>query len=55
MPDGDIPARFNHIDNVMRSLAQCLFLVFHRNTPGVFDQRVATHGNDSDLFAHIFS
>jgi hypothetical protein len=35
-------------------LAQRLFLVFHGNALGIFNQRVATHGNDSDLLTHDF-
>ena len=54
MSDGNIPPCFDHIHNVLSSLYQRLFLVFHRNTLGIFNQRVATHGNDSDLLSHVF-
>ncbi len=38
VPDGNVPARFDHIHNVVSRFAQGLFLVFHGDTLGVFDQ-----------------
>ena len=52
--DGHIPARFDHIGDVVRRLAQRLVLVFHRDVLGVFDQRIAADGNDSNFFGHDF-
>ena len=47
--DGQVPAGFDHIGDVVGGLAQGLLLSLHADTLFIFDQGVATDGDDSEF------
>ena len=47
MTDRQVPACLDHIDDVVRRLAQSLLLIFHGDVLAVPDQRVAANGDYS--------